>query len=161
MMNMVNAFSRFARLPELKLRPGSLPDLIRDTVAAYETESAEVVFHLDLPLEFPAVRMDAEHMGRVFKNLLENALQAIDTKGSVSVSLREEDGHAVVRVRDSGPGIRPEDRLKLFLPYFSTKKKGTGLGLAIVARILEEHGGDIKVDADYLDGAGFVVTLPI
>jgi signal transduction histidine kinase len=105
--------------------------------------------------------MDSEHMGRVFKNLLENALQAIETRGTVSVSLREEEGHAVVRVRDSGPGIRPEDRLRLFLPYFSTKKKGTGLGLAIVARILEEHGGDIKVDADYADGAGFVVTLPI
>jgi two-component system nitrogen regulation sensor histidine kinase NtrY len=105
--------------------------------------------------------MDTEHMGRVFKNLLENALQAIDAKGTISISLLEEAGHAVVRVRDSGPGIPPEDRLKLFLPYFSTKKKGTGLGLAIVARILEEHGGDIKVDADYAAGAGFVVSLPL
>lgn len=161
MMTMVNAFSRFARLPELKLRPSSLPDLLRDMVAAYETASAEVVFRLDLPEGFPPVRMDTEHMARVFKNLLENALQAMDTKGTVGIALREEGGRAIVTVHDSGPGIRPEDRPKLFLPYFSTKKKGTGLGLAIVARILEEHGGDIKVDEDYRGGAGFVVSLPI
>lgn len=105
MMTMVNAFSRFARLPELKLRPSSLPDLLRDMVAAYETASAEVVFRLDLPEGFPPVRMDTEHMARVFKNLLENALQAMDTKGTVGIALREEGGRAIVTVHDSGPEI--------------------------------------------------------
>ncbi len=161
MMNMVNAFSRFARLPELRLRPSSLPALIRDTASAYETASAEVRFSLDIPGTFPPVRMDVEHMGRVFKNLFENALQAMDMAGTVSISLREDEGRAVVTVRDTGPGIDPEDRYKMFLPYFSTKKKGTGLGLAIVVRILEEHGGTIHVDEGYTGGAGFVVSLPI
>jgi two-component system nitrogen regulation sensor histidine kinase NtrY len=161
MMNMVNAFSRFARLPDLKVRPASLPDLIRETVAAYRTASAEVTFELDLQEPFPLVRMDVEHIGRVLKNLLENALQAIETKGTVWITLGEDEGEAVVRVRDSGHGIRPEDRPKLFLPYFSTKKKGTGLGLAIVARILEEHGGSIRVDETVSEGAGFIMTLPL
>ena len=161
MMTMVRAFSRFARLPELRLKPSSLPELLRDLVASYQTASAEVTFHLDLPDGFPPVRMDAEHMARVFKNLLENALQAMETRGTIGISLREEGGRAIVTVHDSGPGIRPEDRAKLFVPYFSTKKKGTGLGLAIVARILEEHGGDIRIDEDYAGGAGFVVSLPI
>ena len=161
MMNMVNAFSRFARLPELRIRPCSLPDLIRDTAAPYGTASAEVRFELDMPDSFPLVRMDTEHMGRVFKNLFENALQAMEMAGTVSITLREDKGQAKVTIRDTGPGILPEDRTKLFLPYFSTKRKGTGLGLAIVARILEEHGGSIHVDETYSGGAGFIVALPI
>jgi|WetSurMetagenome_2_1015567.scaffolds.fasta_scaffold05072_3 two-component system, NtrC family, nitrogen regulation sensor histidine kinase NtrY len=161
MMTMVNAFSKFARLPDLKARPANLPDLIRETVAAYQTASSEVRFELDLQEPFPPVRMDIEHMGRVFKNLLENALQAMDTRGTVWISLREEGNEAVVKVRDTGHGISPEDRPKLFLPYFSTKKKGTGLGLAIVARILEEHGGEIHIDETVSEGAGFIVTLPL
>ena len=123
--------------------------------------SADVAFELDLQEPFPPVRMDVDHIGRVLKNLLENALHAIESQGTVWITLREDGGEAVVKVRDSGHGIRPEDRPKLFLPYFSTKKKGTGLGLAIVARILEEHGGSIRVDETVSEGAGFIMTLPL
>jgi two-component system nitrogen regulation sensor histidine kinase NtrY len=161
MMTIVNEFSRFARLPEVHPKAASLPALIQATVASYRAASSTVDFRLDLPSDFPPVRLDMEQMGRVFKNLFENAIQAMDTSGQLFVGLREEAGQAVVTLRDTGPGIPPEARSRLFLPYFSTKRKGTGLGLAIVARILEEHGGTIRVDEEYRDGAGFIVTLPI
>ncbi len=158
MMTMVNEFSRFARLPEIRLKPASLPALIRSIVTPYRA-AAEI--HLDLPANFPPVRLDAEQMGRAVKNLLENAVQVMEERGDIFITLRENEGHAVLSIRDTGPGIPPENRSRLFAPYFSTKRKGTGLGLAIVARILEEHGGAVRVDEDYTDGAGFIVTLPI
>jgi len=161
MMTMVNEFSRFARLPETKLKPTSLAALLQGTAATYRTAYPRVQFNLDIPATFPAVRLDAEQMGRVFKNLFDNAIHAMEMSGAITVALREEDGQALVTVRDTGPGITAEARDRLFLPYYSTKRKGTGLGLAIVARILEEHGGAIRVDEEYRGGAGFVLSLPL
>ncbi|MEJ2366791.1 MAG: ATP-binding protein [Acidobacteriota bacterium] len=100
-------------------------------------------------------------MHRVFKNLFENAIEAMEMSGTISISLRRGDGHAVITMRDTGPGIPREARSRLFMPYYSTKRKGTGLGLPIVARVLEEHGGTIEVDESYEGGAGFIITLPL
>lgn len=158
MSTMVSEFSRFARLPEVRPKPASLPALIQSVLAPYRSAAH---FELEIPADFPPVRLDVEQMGRVLKNLLENAIQAMDGPGRITLGLREEEGKAVLTVRDTGPGIPPEARSRLFTPYFSTKRKGTGLGLAIVARILEEHGGTIRVDESYTEGAGFVVTLPL
>jgi two-component system nitrogen regulation sensor histidine kinase NtrY len=161
MMRMVNEFSRFARLPEIRLKPASLPDLIQRTVDAYQAASGEVTFELDCPPSFPLVKMDTEHMGRVFKNLFENSLHAMEMKGAIFIKLEEADGEARITLHDTGPGIPAEARSNLFIPYFSTKRKGSGLGLAIVARILEEHGGTIRIDESYHEGAGFIVSLPM
>jgi two-component system nitrogen regulation sensor histidine kinase NtrY len=161
MLTIVNEFSRFARLPEVHLRPGSLPALVRETLDAYKVAYPKVVFELGVREPFPAVRIDPEQLGRVFKNLVENALEAMKMSGAIQVALQEGEGHVVVTVRDTGPGLAPEARPRLFLPYYSTKRKGSGLGLAIVARIVEEHGGHIKVDESYTGGAGFIITLPV
>jgi two-component system nitrogen regulation sensor histidine kinase NtrY len=158
MMAMVSEFSRFARLPEIHPKPGSLPALIHSSIVPYR-QAAE--FEVDIPASFPPVRFDAEQMGRVMKNLLENAIQAMDPPGTIRIALREAEGQAILTIRDTGPGISAENRPRLFAPYFSTKKKGTGLGLAIVARILEEHGGTIRIDDAYRDGAGLIITLPV
>ena len=161
MLTIVNEFSRFARLPEVHLRPGSLPSLVRETMDAYRVAYPKVGFELGVQEPFPTVRFDSEQLGRVFKNLVENALEAMKMSGSIHVTLQEGEGHVVVTVRDTGPGLTPEARSRLFLPYYSTKRKGSGLGLAIVARIIEEHGGHIKVDETYTGGAGFMITLPM
>lgn len=161
MMAMVNEFSRFARLPEAKLRHTSLAALLQGTAATYRTAYPQVAFEIDVPQQFPPVRLDTEQMGRVFKNLFDNAIHAMEMSGTISLALREDDGQAIVTIRDTGPGVSAEARDRLFVPYFSTKRKGTGLGLAIVARILEEHGGAIRVDEEYKGGAGFILTLPL
>ncbi len=161
MMAMVNEFSRFARLPEIHPKPSSLAGLIRDAVSTYRAAYTKVEFELELPNDFPPVRIDSENLSRALKNLFENAIEAMEMQGSISVKLDEWSGMARLVIRDSGPGIPKEARTRLFLPYYSTKKRGTGLGLAIVARVLEEHGGSIVVDESYEGGAGFIITLPL
>ncbi|MEJ2421550.1 MAG: ATP-binding protein [Acidobacteriota bacterium] len=161
MMTMVNEFSRFARLPEIHPKPVSLTSLLMDAASTYRSAYAKVNVEMELPPDFPPVRLDWEPMHRVFKNLFENAIEAMEMSGTISISLRRGDGHAVITMRDTGPGIPREARSRLFMPYYSTKRKGTGLGLPIVARVLEEHGGTIEVDESYEGGAGFIITLPL
>ena len=101
-------------------------------------------------------------MKRVFVNLLENSLEAMERAGDIAVETRylPESGMVRAEVSDNGPGIRAEDRQKLFLPYFSTKKRGTGLGLAIVNRIVTDHHGSIHTEDNVPRGAKFVIDLP-
>ncbi|HPA26604.1 MAG TPA: ATP-binding protein [Acidobacteriota bacterium] len=160
MMLMVNEFSRFARLPEVKLRWGSLSELVLTSAAPYQNAYPKVRFSFDLPEAFPQVMFDHEQLERVVKNLFENSIEAMKMAGEIQVSLSMTDKWACVSIRDTGPGIPHEIREKMFLPYFSTKKKGMGLGMAIVARILEEHGGRIEVDGSYAGGAGMTIFLP-
>jgi signal transduction histidine kinase len=96
-------------------------------------------------------------------NLLENALDALGNgsgEGRVSVAVARDDGMAVVRVADDGPGIPAAEREKLFLPYYSTKRRGSGLGLAIVRRIVAEHGGNVEVADNTPRGTRFTIELP-
>jgi two-component system nitrogen regulation sensor histidine kinase NtrY len=101
-------------------------------------------------------------MKRVLINLVDNAIEATGRKGSVVVSAEFDRALARVRlaVADDGPGIPPEDKDKLFVPHFSTKKRGSGLGLAIVSRIVQEHQGTIRVEDREPRGTRFVVDLP-
>jgi two-component system nitrogen regulation sensor histidine kinase NtrY len=108
------------------------------------------------------VRIDADQMKRVVINLVDNAIEATEKKGTVTISTEFDRAHARVRlgVADDGPGIPDDDRDRLFVPSFSTKKRGSGLGLAIVSRIIQEHQGVIRVEDNAPRGARFVVELP-
>ena len=161
MLTIVNEFSRFARLPEVHMRLGQLPPMLKEIVEAYRATYPKVSFEVSCPENFPPLRFDHEQLGRVFKNLIENSLEAMKMSGALSVTLAEAQGQALCTVRDTGPGFSPEARSRLFLPYYSTKRKGTGLGLAIAARVIEEHGGSIRIDEHYSGGAGFIITLPV
>jgi two-component system nitrogen regulation sensor histidine kinase NtrY len=101
-------------------------------------------------------------MKRVFVNLIDNARDALGGIGTIILTTAYYPEVEVLRVEvaDEGPGIRPEDRDRLFVPYFSTKKKGTGLGLAIVNRIVSDHNGYIRVENNRPKGARFIVELP-
>jgi two-component system nitrogen regulation sensor histidine kinase NtrY len=95
-------------------------------------------------------------------NLIDNALEAMDHRGTIEVSTEHDAAHNLVRVvvADDGPGIPAAEREKLFLPYYSTKKRGSGLGLAIVRRIVAEHGGSIDATDNTPHGTRFAVELP-
>ena len=109
----------------------------------------------------PRVLLDPDQMKRVLVNLLDNAVEAMGGQGTVTIEARRDPSGTVrLEVADDGPGIREEDRDRLFLPYFSTKKKGTGLGLAIVHRIVSDHHGRIRVESNRPCGARFVIELP-
>ena len=99
---------------------------------------------------------------RVIINVVDNAVEAMGQRGRIAIALAHDPGHALMRltVADDGPGIPPGEREKLFLPYYSTKRRGSGLGLAIVRRIIAEHGGSIEVSDNAPRGTRFVIELP-
>ena len=163
---MVDEFSRFARLPNAKLQPGDLNELIRQAAAMYEGRSSEARLELDLAEGLPPTLLDAEQIKRVFVNLIENAYEAFDEQGGenlIRVTTRYEPARDIIvaELTDNGKGIQPADLQRLFQPYFSTKGRGTGLGLAIVQRIISEHGGKIIAGVNQPNGARFTIELPV
>ncbi|MGB0911852.1 MAG: sensor histidine kinase, partial [Nitrospirales bacterium] len=110
----------------------------------------------------PEINCDAEQIRRVFVNLFDNAIQAMNSKGRIWVSTEcdRRRHRVIVKVADEGTGIQPDDQDKLFVPYFSRKRTGTGLGLAIVHRIITDHNGSIRAENNDPQGAIFTFELP-
>jgi two-component system nitrogen regulation sensor histidine kinase NtrY len=159
---MVDEFSKFARMPAPRLAPGSIHEVIKEVAALYQGAHRDVEFVLSLDDDLPALNFDREQIKRVFVNLFDNAVQAMNQKGRLWVSTRYDTKRrrAIVSVADEGVGIAPEDQDKLFVPYFSRKKTGTGLGLAIVRRIITDHEGQIQAGHNQPKGAVFTFELP-
>ncbi len=116
----------------------------------------------DRPADVPSVRIDPEQVRRIIINLVDNAIEAMERHGQIVVETQRDGANHLVRVlvADDGPGIPPGEREKLFLPYYSTKRRGSGLGLAIVRRIIAEHGGSIEVGDNAPRGTRFTIELP-
>jgi two-component system, NtrC family, nitrogen regulation sensor histidine kinase NtrY len=160
---LVDEFAQFARLPTARLKPTAINDVIDETLSLYDGAMGEVALRKRLAPSLPLLRLDPEQIKRVLINLLDNAIAATTGRGTVEISSDVDAAGGVVRVgvADDGPGIAAEDRERLFVPNFSTKKRGSGLGLAIVSRIVQEHQGTIRVEDNLPRGARFVVELPV
>lgn len=163
LMELVNEFSRFARMPEPRLRPVRLNSILSGVVALYQARSADVPLRTDIEPDLPSVMADSEQFQRVLINLLENAFEAVDGEGTVEFRASYDKDHSQVsiEVRDEGDGVPDENKADVFFPYFSTKNRGTGLGLAICHRIISEHNGSISVEDNSPKGAVFRVTIPL
>ena len=163
MKELVDEFSRFARMPEAKPAPNDLHSIIDEAASLYGGAHKDIVIDRDYASDMPIISVDKEQMKRVFLNLFDNAVTAMDGKGRVWITTvcDRDAGMARVEVADEGSGILAEDREKLFQPYFSKKKTGTGLGLAIVNRIISDHGGYIRVQGNQPKGARFIIELPV
>ncbi|MBW2646152.1 MAG: GHKL domain-containing protein, partial [Deltaproteobacteria bacterium] len=161
--NLVNDFSTFARMPNVNPRPNSLPEIIQDTFILYKEGHPHIAFKTELGPDIPILNLDKEQMKRVLINLFDNAIASIHDKGDVSVAVSFDPILKIVRmeVADTGSGISPEDKLRLFEPYFSTKKSGMGLGLSIVSSIITDHKGFIRVRDNDPKGTIFVIELPV
>jgi len=160
---MVDEFSKFARMPVPVMERQSLHDTINDVVLLYQGAHRDIEFLADLDEHLPPIMMDREQIKRVFVNLFDNAIQAMNGKGHLWVTTRytARDGKVVIEVADEGVGIQTGDQENLFLPYFSKKKTGTGLGLAIVHRIISDHNGRIRAGNHVPTGAVFTIELPV
>ena len=145
---LVDEFSQLARFPKAQLAPANLNTIVENAISVFNGRLEGIRMHLELAPDLPAVNVDPDQFKRVIVNLVDNAAEAME--GSLLKELRistarlstaaDPRGEFVeVVVADTGPGVSAELKEKLFLPYFSTKKRGTGLGLAIVSRILAEH----------------------
>jgi nitrogen fixation/metabolism regulation signal transduction histidine kinase len=162
---MVDEFSRFARLPLARFEVGDLNEVVQQAVGLYHERLSGVEIKTVLDPELPTTLLDAEQFRRVFVNLIDNALNAVsDLEGDQFITIttrhNSENSLLVAEVADSGHGIRQVDFRRLFQPYFSTRGTGTGLGLAIVQKIVMEHHGRIRAEANYPRGARFVIELP-
>jgi two-component system nitrogen regulation sensor histidine kinase NtrY len=160
--NLVNEFSNFARMPAIQPEPNDLNALIRETLTLYQEAHRGVAFLFQPDEHLPQIKIDRDQIKRVIINLLENAVAAMEEQGEVTISSRydAELKMASFAVADNGPGITPEDKPRLFEPYFSTKKAGTGLGLAIVSSVVTDHSGFVRIKDNQPRGACFIVELP-
>jgi two-component system nitrogen regulation sensor histidine kinase NtrY len=166
--DLVNEFSEFARLPEVSPIPNDLNSMVREVLALYMPAHPGIRFDFEAAPNLPVFEFDREQLKRVLINLLENSVAAfagIDAATRVlcvrlNTQYEESLGLATLAVRDNGPGM-PEDVLsRIFEPYFSTKSEGTGLGLAIAKRIVNDHNGFIRVNAEMGGGTEFLIELP-
>ena len=160
---LVDEFSNFARMPAAQPTANNLNEIIREAQNLYQEAHRNIKFSFHADETLPLLQLDRDQIKRVLINLLENAVAAIDGEGQIRIesSYNKELQMATCIVSDSGQGIAPEDRPRLFEPYFSTKKTGTGLGLAIVNSIITDHHGFIRVKDNLPKGTKFIIELPV
>ncbi len=158
--NMVDEFSRFARMPRPQPRQIDLGEMADEILGLYRGLKPGVEVEGRVEPSAASVRFDPEQLKSVLINLLDNAVEATEAPGQVTLSTARHNGNVLVRVADTGRGIPPEDLGKLFLPYYSTKGRGSGLGLAIVHRIVTDHNASIHVSSNQPRGVVFTLEIP-
>jgi two-component system nitrogen regulation sensor histidine kinase NtrY len=159
---LVDEFSQFARMPAPRAVPTDVHELLTDVLTLYRGIFTNVELKPKFAASLPKVSVDVEQIRRVLINLIDNAVEAMEQRGTIEIETQHAPTDNLVRivVADNGPGIPAAERDKLFLPYYSTKQRGSGLGLAIVRRIVAEHGGTIEVTDNIPRGTRFAVELP-
>jgi two-component system, NtrC family, nitrogen regulation sensor histidine kinase NtrY len=160
---LVSEFSQFARMPKVQKSPEDLVKLAKSTLFLYQEGHKNITFTCQEKEPIPIFSFDAEQIKRSLINLLDNAVAVLPNGGNIDIelSLDQEKDNVFLKVYDNGPGISKENKLKLFEPYFSTKKTGTGLGLAIVSTIIADHNGYIRVQDNEPTGSVFIIELPL
>jgi len=160
---LVNEFSNFARMPAANPSPSDIREIIHEALSLYRGAHKDIEFSFEDSEQVPIFNLDREQIKRVMINLFDNAVEAMDETGKVTVDLHYDHVLKMVRIEvaDSGKGITAENKSMLFEPYFSTKKQGTGLGLAIVSTIISDHNGFIRVQDNEPKGTRFIIELPV
>jgi len=162
---LVDEFSQFARFPEVKPVSVDLNAILSSAIEVFSGRLDGVNIRLNLGTGLPAIKADPELLRRVLVNLIDNAAEAMESSVrkelDISTRLGTNGETVVIAIADTGHGIAPSDKDKLFLPHFSTRERGTGLGLAIADRIIAEHHGTIRVEDNLPHGSRFVIRLPL
>ena len=160
---LVSEFSQFARLPKINQASADIVKMLEETLFLYKQAHPQITFTVKEKDDIPIFSFDSEQIKRCVINLLDNAVAVLPDSGTIDIILSlDEDGKSIyLQVCDSGPGISKNDKIRLFEPYFSTKKTGTGLGLAIVSTIIADHNGYIRVQDNSPHGSIFTIELPL
>jgi nitrogen fixation/metabolism regulation signal transduction histidine kinase len=162
---LVNEFATLARFPSSQPQPANINAIVESALAMFNGRLDAIHMRKSFCSELPPVMADPDAVKRAIANLVDNAAEAVQESAvkeiEISTALLASNEGVEVTVADSGPGVTQEVKERLFLPYFSTKKRGTGLGLAIVSRIIEDHQGTIRVEENKPTGARFIIELPV
>ncbi|MFZ0501076.1 MAG: ATP-binding protein, partial [Steroidobacteraceae bacterium] len=167
MQQMVNAFSEYARAPDMRVSSFSLNQLVTEVAELYRSQDPRAAIHLSLDERLEGIEADRGRVRQILNNLVTNAFEALEgaPQPRLDIATRLEGGdggqYAALSVCDNGPGFQRELLGRVFDPYVTSKPKGTGLGLAIVKKIVEEHGGQIDADNRPEGGARVRVLLPV
>jgi two-component system, NtrC family, nitrogen regulation sensor histidine kinase NtrY len=163
--SLVDEFSSLARFPAAQPRPADINEIVEGTLAMFNGRLDGIRVEKQLDSNLPLAMADPEAIKRALANLIDNAAEAMQDSRVreiyITTSLLDGRDGLEIMIADTGHGINREVKEKLFLPYFSTKKRGTGLGLAIVRRIIDDHHGIIRVEENKPAGAKFLVELPL
>ena len=162
---LVNEFSQFARLPQIKTIPGQLNDVLGKAAQIYIDNHVQIKFELKLDTSLPEFKFDPDQLRRVFVNLIDNAVSAVQGEADPMIKIQTEYNKVQqvlkISISDNGVGIPQRDKIRVFEPYFSTKEKGTGLGLPIVKSIIEDHSGVIRALDAEPKGTKMYIEIPV
>jgi len=161
--DILNDFLRLARLPEPNLQPGDVSILLHELLDFTEPEAQQLDIHVKRAFDddLPLVRLDVGQMKQALLNIILNANQSMPDGGELEVKAYRTNDHISIDITDTGTGVPPDRFDKLFSLFYSTKKEGTGLGLPIAGRIVDMHGGEIRLDSQEGKGTTFSIILPI
>ncbi len=149
--NMASKFSEFAKLPSPEKSPVNMNDIIQSVVELKKANTDNIKITIKLKKNLPIINADKYQMRQILNNLIQNSMDAIENKGEITISTSESSSpqHTIqITIQDNGCGIKPTIKDSIFNPYYTTRQRGTGLGLAIVKRIIDEHGGTIRVESE-------------
>lgn len=161
LINFINAYRDYTNLPEPNLQQRDINKVVESAVALMKNEFKENQLTLKVLKQETIVNLDDQLIEQVLINLIKNAREAIENQqdGKVEVKVDFRDGHTKVSIQDNGPGITEEAKEKIFMPFYSTKKRGSGIGLSLSKQIMQLHGGDLRVESEIGKGACFVLSL--
>jgi two-component system nitrogen regulation sensor histidine kinase NtrY len=165
---LANEFSEYGRMPSARFAPTDIEVLVRGAFESFKCNHPDVNFKYILTQKPPEMLLDPDQIRGVLINILTNAVAAVgankltEESPYIEVRLDFDRSYQVARleIADNGAGIAAEDKIRVFEPYFTTKKGGTGLGLAIVSAVVAEHYGEVSVNDNEPRGARFVISLP-
>jgi two-component system nitrogen regulation sensor histidine kinase NtrY len=162
---LVDEFATLARFPAAHPQPADINEVVGSALSMFQGRLDGITVHASLAPDLPKVMADGEAIKRAVANLVDNAADALQSslvrEIGISTALVASRDAVEIIVADTGHGVTQELKEKLFLPYFSTKKRGTGLGLAIVSRVIEDHHGSIRVEENQPVGTRFIIELPV
>ena len=165
MRELVGQFAALAEFPAARPKPTNLNSIIDGALMLFHGRLHGIRIEKRLAADLPPVIVDPQAMQRALANLIDNAAEAMQSTLlrvlSIETGMSENRNMAEVVLSDTGHGLTDEMRERLFLPYVSTKQRGTGLGLAIAAKIIQEHHGAIRAEANSPAGARFIIDLPL
>jgi two-component system, NtrC family, nitrogen regulation sensor histidine kinase NtrY len=160
----IGRFSDFSKMPKPQLHPTSLNDLVQQVATLHQAQMKEAPNLITLNVEFDRslreIPLDPDLMHRVVSNLFLNAIDAMPEGGTLTLRTHDRGEQVRLEVSDTGVGLTPEERERIFTPYYTTKKHGTGLGLAVVQSIVSDHHGSISVVSERGQGTTFIIDLP-
>src|SRR6185369_2910733 len=160
----IGRFSDFSKMPKPQLQNVSLNELVRNVASLHGPQlkdaSKPIGLELSLDNSLTEIPLDPDLMHRVVSNLVLNAIDAMPQGGTLTLRTRDAGERARLEISDTGTGLTPEERDRIFTPYYTTKQHGTGLGLAVVQSVVSDHRGTITVNSETGRGTTFIIDLP-